>query len=295
MEYSIRVREKDIPVEVIEVKDVVIAFAWEPKGERFAIITTSDPNYGQPTQGGVTLKTNVSFYYLEKPKPDKETLEKKSSNAIYWSPQGRHVILATLRSSTIFDLEFWDLDFETTLDQKEFAKADPAACLQLMSTQEHYGVTDVEWDPTGRYVITSSSFWRHSIENGYILWDFKGTQLQRHLLDKFKQLLWRPRPKSLLTSEQKKAIKKNLREYSKKFDDDDDWVKLKLSKGQFEHRRRLMEEWNAWRKRVEKELAEERENAGIVSPSSRRDDDTIEVIEEWIEEVVEETEEIIED
>ncbi|RIB07830.1 eukaryotic translation initiation factor eIF2A-domain-containing protein [Gigaspora rosea] len=299
-----RVREKDIPVEVIEVKDVVIAFAWEPKGERFAIITTSDPNYGQPTQGGVTLKTNVSFYYLEKPKPDKggpanfkliKTLEKKSSNAIYWSPQGRHVILATLRSSTIFDLEFWDLDFETTLDQKEFAKADPAACLQLMSTQEHYGVTDVEWDPTGRYVITSSSFWRHSIENGYILWDFKGTQLQRHLLDKFKQLLWRPRPKSLLTSEQKKAIKKNLREYSKKFDDDDDWVKLKLSKGQFEHRRRLMEEWNAWRKRVEKELAEERENAGIVSPSSRRDDDTIEVIEEWIEEVVEETEEIIED
>ncbi|CAG8519052.1 20482_t:CDS:10 [Gigaspora rosea] len=267
-----RVREKDIPVEVIEVKDVVIAFSWEPKGKRFAIITTSDPNYGQPTQGGVTLKTSVSFYYLEKPKPGKETLEKKTSNAIYWSPLGRHVILATLRSATTFDLEFWDLDFETTLDQKEFAKADPAACLQLMNTQEHYGVTDVEWDPTGRYVITSSSFWRHSIENGYILWDFKGTQLQKHLLKKFKQLLWRPRPKSLLTSEQKKA----------------------LSEEEIKHRRRLTEEWNAWRKRVEKELSEERENAGIVLPS-RRDDDTIEVIEEWIEEVVEKTEEIIDD
>ncbi|KAF0448082.1 Eukaryotic translation initiation factor 3 subunit B [Gigaspora margarita] len=47
----------------------------------------------KPTQGGVTLKTSVSFYYLE---TDKETLEKKTSNIIYWSPQGRHVILATL-------------------------------------------------------------------------------------------------------------------------------------------------------------------------------------------------------
>ena len=64
-----RVREKDIPVEVIEVKDTVIAFAWEPKGERFTIITTNDPNYGQPTQGA--LRTNVSFFYLEKPKPGK--------------------------------------------------------------------------------------------------------------------------------------------------------------------------------------------------------------------------------
>ncbi|CAG8681617.1 2058_t:CDS:2, partial [Scutellospora calospora] len=284
---------------------VVIAFAWEPKGERFAIITTNDPNYGQPTQG-VTLKTSVSFYYLEKPKSGKgdsvgtanfkliKTLEKKTSNAIYWSPQGRHVILATLRSTTIFDLEFWDLDFETTLEQKEYTKTDPAACLQLMSTQEHYGLTDVEWDPTGRYVITSSSFWRHNIENGYTLWDFKGTQLQKHLMDKFKQLLWRPRPKSLLTSEQKKTIKKNLRDYSKIFDEEDYFEKSTVSKEQIAHRRRLVDEWNAWRKRVEKELIEERENAGIM-PVSKKDDDIVEVIEEWIEEVVEETEEIIED
>lgn len=92
-----------------------------------------------------------------------ETLEKKTSNAIYWSPRGRHVILATLRSTTVFDLEFWDLDFDTIGDQKEGSKNDPAASIQLMSTQEHYGVTDIEWDPTGRYVITSASFWRHSV------------------------------------------------------------------------------------------------------------------------------------
>ncbi|RIB12395.1 eukaryotic translation initiation factor eIF2A-domain-containing protein [Gigaspora rosea] len=160
--------------------------------------------------GGVTLKTSVSFYYLETDKGDsvgtvnfkliKILEKKKTSNAVYWSPQGRHVVLATLLSATTFDLEFWDLDFETTLDQKESAKADPAACLQLMITQEHYDVTDVEWDPAGRYVITSSSFWRHE------------------------------------------AMKKNLREYSKLFDKEDEYAKLRLSKGQIELQRHLMEE-----------------------------------------------------
>ncbi|CAG8776705.1 24675_t:CDS:1, partial [Gigaspora rosea] len=42
----------------------------------------------------------------------------------------------------------------------------------------------------------------------------------------------------------------------------------------------------AWKE--EKEFVRGKGNAGIVSPS-RRDDDTIEVIEEWIEEVVEKT------
>ncbi|RGB25416.1 eukaryotic translation initiation factor eIF2A-domain-containing protein [Rhizophagus diaphanus] len=299
-----RVREKDIPVEVIEVKDRVIAFAWEPKGERFAIITTNDPSYGQPTQGGVTLRTNVSFYCLEKPKPGKgggtanfkliKTLEKKTANAIYWSPRGRHVILATLRSTTVFDLEFWDLDFDTIGDQKEGSKNDSSASIQLMSTQEHYGVTDIEWDPTGRYVITSASVWRHSMENGYTLWDFKGAQLQKQLLDNFKQLLWRPRPKSLLSDDDKKTIRKNLREYSKTFEAEDALAQTSVSKELLAHRRRLIDEWNAWRKRVEKDLAEERERAGV-PVISRKDDDNVEIIEEWIEEVVDEIEEIVED
>ncbi|CAG8755618.1 4943_t:CDS:1, partial [Racocetra fulgida] len=41
-----------------------------------------------------------------------------------------------------------------------------------------------------------------------------------------------------------------------------------------------------------KDLLEERESVGAV-PISKQDDDTIEVIEEWIEEVVEEIEEIV--
>jgi translation initiation factor 3 subunit B len=132
------------------------------------------------------------------------------------------------------------------------------------------------------------------MENGYTLWDFKGTQLQKQLLDNFKQLLWRPRPKSLLSDDDKKTIKKNLRDYSKTFEAEDALAQTSVSKELLAHRRRLIDEWNAWRKRVEKDLTEERERAGV-SVISRKDDDNVEIIEEWIEEVVDEIEEIVED
>ena len=38
-----------------------------------------------------------------------------------------------------------------------------SANLMLMNNSEHYGVTDVDWDPTGRYVTTSASVWTHKV------------------------------------------------------------------------------------------------------------------------------------
>ena len=58
------VREKNIPVEVIEIKDTVIAFAWEPEGERFATVMTADTI--NPERGLAGLRTNINFYMLEK-------------------------------------------------------------------------------------------------------------------------------------------------------------------------------------------------------------------------------------
>ena len=49
--------------------DTVTDFSWEPRGERFAIISTSDPNVGNAGPG-VTIKTDVSFYQLDHGKND---------------------------------------------------------------------------------------------------------------------------------------------------------------------------------------------------------------------------------
>lgn len=56
-------------------------FSWEPKGERFAIVSSSDPNLGNPGPG-VTIKTDVSFYQLDRQKNDFRLLRELISSQI---------------------------------------------------------------------------------------------------------------------------------------------------------------------------------------------------------------------
>jgi translation initiation factor 3 subunit B len=159
-----RVKEKGVPVEVVDtIKDTVINFAWEPKGDRFVIITTTEP----VGQTAVPPKTAVSFFCPEKSKSPSvgnfkhlRTLDKKNSNAIYWSPKGRFVVVATVHNQQSSELEFFDLDFE---GEKPESDKDLTANLQLMNTADHYGVTDVEWDPSGRFVASWASLWKHTV------------------------------------------------------------------------------------------------------------------------------------
>ena len=37
-------KEKQIPVDSVEIKDNVLAFAWEPVGSKFAIVHGENPN-----------------------------------------------------------------------------------------------------------------------------------------------------------------------------------------------------------------------------------------------------------
>lgn len=141
------------------------------------------------------------------------------------------------------------------------------------------------------------------MENGYHLYDFKGEQLREEPIEKFKQWQWRPRPPTLLTKEEQKAIRKNLREYSRVFEQEDAERINSADVAVVQERRRLLEEWYAWRAAVEEELAEEREILGLpadpvgellkaktaaIAPGMEE-----QVIEEIMEEVLEETEEIV--
>ena len=89
--------------------------------------------------------------------------------------------------------------------------------MQTIGEAEHFMCSDIEWDPTGRFVATSVSHWRHQMENGYNVWTSQGRQLKHQRQDKFYQLLWRPRPPSLLTVAQEKDVRKNLRTFSAKY------------------------------------------------------------------------------
>jgi len=69
--------------------------------------------------------------------------------------------------------------------------------------------------------------------------------LEKHIIDKFKQFLWRPRPRTLLSKERQKMIRKPLKEYGRGFNQEDA-AEESVSKELGAQRKRLVDEWDAW-------------------------------------------------
>jgi translation initiation factor 3 subunit B len=94
----------------------------------------------------------------------------------------------------------------------------------------------------------------------------------------------------MLAKEDQKRVRKNLREYSKQFDEEDAAEESNVSAELLAHRKRLIDEWNAWRSKRAKELAAEKQSAGTVE--QKTDDGDLETVEEIVEDILEETEQI---
>ncbi|KAL7638761.1 UNVERIFIED_CONTAM: hypothetical protein RMT77_010294 [Armadillidium vulgare] len=221
-------REKGIPVDSLEIKEQIQAFAWEPVDNKFGIISGEPPS------------VTVTFFQVSKGQQPAELkkFEKRDWNNMFWSPQGQFVVLAGLRNMSGV------LDF---IDTKDF---------QIMATTEHFMATDVEWDPTGRYVATSVSWWGHKVDNAYWLWSFQGKILSRHTIEKFCQLLWRPRPLSLVTN--KDEIKKAVKKYSSQFEIQDKMRLSKASREIIEKRQQQMSSFIEYRKRMTEKFNSEK-------------------------------------
>merc|ERR1711957_953287 len=166
----------NIPVEMLDVKDAIMAFAWEPKGSRFAMI------HGESASA---TKVSVSFYNMNKKveatgdKKKKgsgggnsnnnnedgqivrevnliETLVGKQCNRIYWSPAGATIVLASLGDLASGTLEFYDVRTKS------------------LAVKEHYRANRVEWDPSGRTVATcvtqpiAGGHFKFAMDNRYI-------------------------------------------------------------------------------------------------------------------------------
>jgi translation initiation factor 3 subunit B len=110
--------------------------------------------------------------------------------------------------------------------------------------------------------------------------------LHEEHLERFKSFSWRPRPPTLVPRDQQRRIRRNLKDYSREFEAEDEAEAAGASQELLTLRRRLLEEWYAWRRSIAETLLSEK-------MEEEEGGDADEIIEEWVEEVVEEKEEVV--
>jgi len=273
-----RMRSKSIPVETMEMKDVVVDFAWEPNGNYFAV------SHGPLDQKRNSGRTSVDIYTLANGRLKiLKTFENRMCNKLYWAPRqkqlhkyGRTLLLTGLGDMNGM-LEFIDVN-----------------TLQSTSSSEHLNCTDVCWDPSGRYVITAVTQRINDdrigsgMNNGYRLWDAHGTQLAEISQSKFYCCLWRPRPAVLLEEKEIKQLEKDFdNKYMKIFSEIDSTIELNQLEGAEKQLREMREEWKRYRARCRLEHRQEAlERAKVIGEPME------EIIEVTVETILSVSEEI---
>ncbi|KAK9836110.1 hypothetical protein WJX81_002073 [Elliptochloris bilobata] len=236
------VKERDIPMEVLELAnkgDKILDLQWEPHGSRFAVLHGEGPRPNFSLYAMKDMRTSAKGVQLV------GTQTGKQANCIFWSPQGKFLVLGGLKSMT---------------GQLEFFSADE---FEVLNAAEHFMCTDVEWDPTGRYVATAVNH-MHQMENGFKVWLFNGQLLYQQARERFYQFLWRPRAPTLLSREAEADLIKRLKEFSKRYDEEDNALLDELDTGIMAERQRLMDEWEEWYKGKAEWLAWAAEGASKV-------------------------------
>jgi len=224
----------DIPRMNIDLgKQKVEDFKWEPTSARLCVLQKAD--FGD---------YHIRIFDFNSGGEPKETLQPSPKyhqvESVNWSPAGRHLCLAHQNGDRTF------FDTESMKDKK----------------QSHEGASEVMWDPSGRFVVSTvvselnpEEEFGAATDNGWVMYNFQGEKIAQqdykgNSAGRTKQCLfsfqWRPRPPSLLNEEQKSEIMKNLKK--KYWDDfkrqDEDIFRRSASK-KMKDRLDKQQEWEA--------------------------------------------------
>lgn len=227
-----KVREKSIPVDTISVEGASVKDLFWEKGtiaNRFATLDVDESTTGQ------TLK----FYQvpIKGAKRDTELVAAlpvpQNINTFEWSPAGQYFVAASKGPDGA-------LLFGCLNDQNK---------VEITHKDEHLDLTNILWDPSGRYVTTAvlispaPNSYRYGTNAGFRIYSFLGRLQYRFTNEKCQQFLWRPRPPSLLPPRQIEEVHRKLKEYSKKYDAQDDARRLARKQALKEESRGKMNEF----------------------------------------------------
>eukprot|EP01016_Furgasonia_blochmanni_P006122 TRINITY_DN1243_c0_g1_i3.p1 TRINITY_DN1243_c0_g1~~TRINITY_DN1243_c0_g1_i3.p1 ORF type:complete len:815 (+),score=365.10 TRINITY_DN1243_c0_g1_i3:96-2540(+) len=156
-------------------------------------------------------------------------LSKRVSSEVYWSSSGLFFTVANTEQSNpnLGQIEFCYLKSLTS---------PPFAQIESCKTTTVNYLTQVAWDPSGRFLTTFSAR-----TGTYTIWNGFGETIYRDTLNDLTQLLWRPRPRSLLTPEKEAELAANLKNATKKYEEYDDKI-VNAHKYEMERKRKEKKE-----------------------------------------------------
>jgi translation initiation factor 3 subunit B len=91
-----------------------------------------------------------------------------------------------------------------------------------------------------------SQYAKGHMDDGVNFYTFQGTLLHSMKREKLFLFSWRPRPKDLLSSEEKKKVVKNLRKYEREFEKEDKARKDELSRELQALRHQVAKDFLTW-------------------------------------------------
>eukprot|EP01053_Blabericola_migrator_P008521 Blabericola_migrator_1__8520@NODE_444_length_8414_cov_167_650533_g92_i1_p1_GENE_NODE_444_length_8414_cov_167_650533_g92_i1NODE_444_length_8414_cov_167_650533_g92_i1_p1_ORF_typecomplete_len718_score129_73eIF2A/PF08662_11/0_00091eIF2A/PF08662_11/11eIF2A/PF08662_11/7_8e35ANAPC4_WD40/PF12894_7/3e02ANAPC4_WD40/PF12894_7/67ANAPC4_WD40/PF12894_7/1_8ANAPC4_WD40/PF12894_7/2e03ANAPC4_WD40/PF12894_7/0_0027ANAPC4_WD40/PF12894_7/49ANAPC4_WD40/PF12894_7/3_5e03WD40/PF00400_32/2e02WD40/PF00400_32/2_8WD40/PF0040 len=235
----IRMREKSLPVDSITSPHDILNFFWVPNKDRFAVL----------------MKNKELWFFALNHRGCEHacTIDVGSEiNLVKWSPQGTHLVMAGV--STIDGSG--NLHFAQCIENE----ANKSYKVEIMERDEVPRLTDISWDPSGRFVLSSvtapigsETSYRTAGLSCYVIWSFQGRPLYRENREGIHIVSWRPHPPKYLTEKEKEEIRLHMKEYSKQLDAVDNvkksqrraemQAKRDAIAGQFQERIKAVNEW----------------------------------------------------
>jgi translation initiation factor 3 subunit B len=225
---------KEVSVQTIQLPEPFINFGFEPKGDKFCVLV------------GSGNKVTPLIYKIDSGKPAPILVSKLDSgvqlSVVKWAPQGGWLVVYSENSPA---------------GQAHFIDASGTEVSRTRIV-EHPSMNYGEWDPTGRYFITASAG-HGRYDTGYRIHTFMGREIYKKSLEGLTRFKWRPRPKIVIPDQKVKEIKRNLKNLSRKFEEEDRKEQDKASKELIEKRRAFMSEFNSLRQKAKERNDAERD------------------------------------
>ncbi|KAL7668330.1 hypothetical protein ACOME3_009036 [Neoechinorhynchus agilis] len=249
-----RVGERNCPVESLTIKFAVNHFSWEPNGgNRFLIIHDSTES-----QNGTKLR--ATFYQVTADDVQQICQFAIEVNEACWSPYGQFCVLSWTKGRMSQKMFFIDINEQSVIYSEEYPM-----------------LSKVSFDPTGRYVAACSLAQSQPSDAGYTIYSFQGKKLAKRRIYGLNQFEWRPRHPCILTDEQLKEVKRDMKKYSSKFKALDDVLASALTEEQSAARKVLTDRINSIRNTNTKRLKQEFKEKGKLrrGDTMKREDEFI--------------------